>query len=81
MPNSLNFTPSFNFLTGSQLTIPIGAKSAKISVLAGTGFINGSGGFLAGTDIKIGGYDGRFLLSTPINVGVTGGNILVYFEV
>jgi len=70
--NSGTYTPGFAILTGSQTQIPVGARSASISVISGGCYINGSGNFPAGMTLNFGGYDGRFILSSVINVGCTG---------
>lgn len=71
-------TPSFARLTGSQTQIPAGSTKWSISVVSGGAFINGVGPFIAGYNLNGGGYG--MALSTPINVGTTGGLTYVNWE-
>lgn len=78
--NSGSYAPSFSIITSSQTQIPVGAKSWSISVVSGSAYVNGTGPISAYTNINGGGYDGRFTLNTAINVGTTGGNVLIAYE-
>ena len=69
--NSGSYTPTFSFVTAGQVTIPAGAKQASVTVTSGLAAVNGSIAPI-GTVVKIGGYDGRFILGSAINVGCTG---------
>lgn len=69
--NSGAYTPTFSFVTAGQVTIPAGAKQASITVVSGLTSINGSFAPV-GTVVKLGGYDGRFILAGAVNVGCTG---------
>jgi hypothetical protein len=69
--NSGSYTPTFSFVTNGQVQIPGGAKQASVTVSSGTAAINGST-IPVGTVVKLGGYDGRFILAGSVNVGCTG---------
>lgn len=70
--NSGTYTPSLYIITGSQMQIPAGVRSASVTVVSGSAFVNAVGPFMAGFSMGFGGYDGRFLMSTAVNVGCTG---------
>jgi hypothetical protein len=57
----------------------VGVKQWTIAVESGSAYMNG---ILLNTSTIIdgGGYDGRFILGTAINVGCTGGRTLVFHE-
>lgn len=66
------YTPSFSIVTGSQVIIPVGVRSASVSIVSGTAYVNGTGPVVAGVTLKFGGYDGRYLSSAGVVVGATG---------
>jgi hypothetical protein len=66
------YSPGLSIITGGQMQIPAGAKSASIAIISGAAYINGSGAFPAGLTLSFGGYDGRLSLASAINVGATG---------
>ena len=74
-----SFLPSFSAITNGQMQIPVGARQYSVAVESGSAYINGML-INAQTIINGGGYDGRRTLSSAINVGCTGGRIIVTYE-
>lgn len=72
---------SFNIqaLTSGQLTVPAGSRSYSITVQSGNASINGVS-VSAGISFD-GGKLGNFVLGSAINVGCTGGRVLMTWEV
>lgn len=82
---STTYTPSLSVLTGSQIQIPVGVRSASVAVNSGYAVVNGTS-IPQGVTLNFGGYNGCPTLSTAINVGSTGSaaspsNVLVMWEV
>lgn len=77
--NSGTYVSSFSAITGSQVQIPVGTRQWSIAVESGGAYVNG---VLMNAPITLGGggYDGRFILSTAINVGTTGGRVIIITE-
>lgn len=71
--------PYFARVTGSQQEIPINTQKFTISIVSGGAHINGVGPFTPGYNLDGGGYGAG--LSSPINVGCTGGLVLLAWEV
>lgn len=70
------------FVTGfasGQIQIPTGVLSYAISVESGSSFVNGIQ-INSPMSIGGGGYRGVTYLRTPINVGVTGGRVVITYE-
>ena len=78
--NSGTFSPTFTGITSGQIQVPVGVKAYSIYVESGSSYVNG---FLwnAGTNYGGGGYSNNYSLSTAINVGCTGGRVLVNWEI
>lgn len=79
------FSPGFSIITGSQLVVPSGYKSASVAVVSGWCYINGTGQIWQGINVGLGGYNGQWTSSTPLVVGATGStgspcNIFVVWE-
>jgi hypothetical protein len=72
------YAPTLTGITGSQITIPAGAKEWSVAVESGSAFVNGLQ-LNAGTALN-GGNAGGALLS-GITVGCTGGRALIYYAV
>jgi hypothetical protein len=73
-----SYTPSFNAVTSGQIQIPVGAKSYSIAVESGRAFVNG---VLFNTLTSYnGGNHELYSLSNSINVGCTGGRVIVIWE-
>lgn len=80
--NSGIFIPVFTgIINTGQVTIPVGVKQYRIFVESGAATVNGWT-YNATTFVNGGGYDGRFLLTSSIAVGVTGQNqrVLINWE-
>lgn len=72
------FSPTFQTLTGSQLVVPVGARSYAFTVISGNGYVNGAAVF-QGLSIAGGGY-GFATLTSTIAIGTTGGCIFASYE-
>lgn len=79
--NSGSFGNGIAILTGSQLVLPAGLRSWSFAVQSGSAYVNGSGSFDVGFGLSMGGYDGRWITSSPVVIGCTGGKTYVTWEV
>lgn len=77
--NSGTYAPVITGFTTQQYQIPVGTRQWSIAVESGSAYVNGVQ-INASTTLNGGGFDGRFTLSTAINVGTTGGRVLVITE-
>lgn len=67
-----SYNPNYTIITGSQFSIPVGARSYSVSVISGSAYLNGTGPIFAYSNINGGGYGGTWILGSAINVGATG---------
>lgn len=74
------YAPTFLAITSGQAQIPTGVKSWSVGIESGTAFLNGVA-MNAQMAINGGDYDGRYRLGTAINVGITGGRVVLTYEV
>lgn len=72
------FTSAFSGITGSQFQIPVGARSYTIFVESGSAFVDGTQ-LNASRSFSSPGYGNR-TLGTAINVGTTGGKVIVNWD-
>jgi hypothetical protein len=77
--NGGTFIPNFQVITNTQIQIPTGVRSYSIAIESGSAYVNG---ILMNSQMVIngGGYEGRWFLGQEINVGTSGGRVLVNFE-
>ena len=67
------FTSTTSIITGSQLVVMPGYKSASVGIISGYVYVNGVGPIGAGIGLTYGnGYGGGYLSTIPLVVGTTG---------
>lgn len=74
------YTSNLTGVTSGLFSIPTGTKSWSIAVESGSCYFNQTL-LNEGTNINGGGYDGRYTLSSSINIGCTGGRTIVMWEI
>lgn len=71
---------NINAITNSQIQIPAGALGYSIAIESGTPYINNVP-IYSNLSIGGGGYGNKKQLASAINVGITGGRVIVLWEV
>jgi len=66
-------------ITSGMYTIPSATKAFNINVISGNAFINGFGPYIAPVQVNNPGFDGRIVTNAPVNIGVTGGYVLINY--
>lgn len=66
-------------ITNGTIVIPTGSKSWSVAVESGSCYFNQTL-LNVGTTLNGGGFDGRYMLNTPISIGCTGGRTIVMWE-
>lgn len=77
--NGATYQPNFHILTNGQYQIPAGVRSWSVGIESGSASINGA---MINAQMSLGGgdYDGRQKLANLINIGTTGGRVVIFFE-
>lgn len=71
--NSGVFTSTTSIITGSQLVVASGFKSASVAIISGYAYVNGVGPIGNGISMTYGGgYGGGYISAAPLVVGTTG---------
>lgn len=73
------YTSLVSGITNGTIIIPTGSKSWSVAVESGSCYFNQTL-LNVGTTLNGGGFDGRYMLSSPISVGCTGGRTIVMWE-
>lgn len=73
------YSTTITGITAGQYQIPVGALSYSANVISGSAFINGVY-YPASTSVNGGNYGPTSYLRSPINIGTTGGYVIVKFE-
>lgn len=73
------YTSLVSGITNGTIIIPTGSKSWSVAVESGSCYFNQTL-LNVGTALNGGGFDGRYMLNTPISVGCTGGRTIVMWE-
>lgn len=73
------YTSLVSGITNGTIIIPTGSKSWSVAVESGSCYFNQTL-LNVGTTLNGGGFDGRYMLNTPISIGCTGGRTIVMWE-
>ncbi len=78
-PSATSYQTIVTGTTGSQLSIPVGAYNWSVIVQSGTAYLNSFPIFVGTVSDPGNGIGGK--LSAPLSVGISGGRVLVTYDI